>query len=215
MVFVTACSSLPGLRVLTGEESDETLTERAVESVDWVMADKTDRTDPSLIEAGTRIENANQFVDVIEIRPGIDPNTNQSLFVVNMLFRPPRTANTLQGEIERLEAIRRSIEIVWQGTVLESEGSQILVVRLYTTGEIVTLDNGNSVFGALTLDTRIDRSLALSYMQDVRNLETFVDLILNGALSYTSPEQLVLYEGTPNHPMFMYPTIQTTNRDPG
>src|SRR5262245_62651336 len=64
------CSSLPGLRVLTGEDpaGGGTQAEQLVASADLVMADKSGSGDPSLMAAADRIEAATGVIDVIEIR---------------------------------------------------------------------------------------------------------------------------------------------------
>ncbi len=205
------CSSLPGLRVLTGEDGQETVADRAVQSTTWVMADKTSRTDPLLIAAADRIEAANPFIDIIEIRPTLN-RSNQSVFAVTLLYNPPRTDNSAQEQVQSLENARRMFEVVWQGVMSESAGSQIIEVTTYAPSQIVTLDNGLSYAGIQLEYTSIDRSLAQSYLASPRSLDSFFNLIVGNDLTYDTPDTITLYEGDPNHPMFLIPSIQTTNR---
>ncbi|MFN8528338.1 MAG: hypothetical protein U0670_06990 [Anaerolineae bacterium] len=211
--LLMGCSSLPGLRVLTGEDTSTTSANRVVQSIDLAMADKTSRTDPALIEAGTRIEAADPYVDIIEIRPIVNDNA-QHVFSVNLIYRPPQTDNTTQGRIDAAEQMRRLIELAWQGTLPQSTESDILSVSIYSPSQVMTLDNGLSNIGVLLASAQIDRSQAVAYLQGTRSLETFYGMIVNGTLAYDAPSDLQLYEGIPNHPMFMVPDIQTTTRNP-
>lgn len=208
---IAGCSSLPGLRVLTGEDGEETVSDRAVQSVTWVMADKTSRTDPAYIAAADRIEAANPFIDIIEIRSTVN-DSNQSVFAVTLLYNPPRTENSAQGQAQNLENARRMFEVIWQGVMRESASSQLIEVTTYAPSQIVTLDNGLSYAGVQVEYTSIDRSLAQSYLASPRSLDSFFNLIVANDLIYETPEAFTLYEGEPNHPMFLIPDIQTTNR---
>lgn len=201
-VLAAGCSSLPGLRVLTGEGEPQTLAERAVEAGELVMADKTGRTDPAVIAAADRIEAASGNVDVVEIRK----DEENRIFAVHMLFRPPQTDQSPQGQIAQLDALRRAFELTWQGTMRESVGTDILSVTLLAPQNIVTLDNGSSFIGIVVANSQIERSAAQSYLAGERSLTTFFDLIANGTLTYERPNSITLYEGTPNHPLFMLPT---------
>lgn len=204
VVAVTGCSVFPGLRVLTGSEdaNDTLLTSEIVELSDLVMADKTGSTDPSLMAAADRIENAATNVDIIEIRR-VDA---EDTFVVNMLFIPPQDANTQtqQGAVALYTSIQRAIELSWQGTMRESEGLGALRVSLIFPREIPTLDNsGLSFIGLIQAHTEIERADAVAYLAGPRRLADFLDLIANGTLEYIAPEGGELYEGQPNHPMFI------------
>ncbi|MDX2162287.1 MAG: hypothetical protein SF162_13255 [bacterium] len=212
LAVTVGCSSLPGLQVLTGEDGGTTASDRAVQSLSLVMADKSSATDPEYIEAASRIEAANPYVDVIEVRPVVNQN-NQSVFLVNMIYRAPQTDDSPEGRAAA-DAIRRTFELAWQGTMRESAETQMLAVTLYSPAEIMTLDNGVSYVGIVSATGTIDRSIASSYLQGIRSLETFFDLIVSGEFAYSSPQDLQLYEGTPNHPLFMIPAIQTGNRAP-
>lgn len=199
VLLITGCTSLPGLRVLTGQDAEETVADRTVESLDLVMADKTGSTDPSLIAAADRIEAASPNVDVIEIRQDLE----NRVFNINMLFIPPQVENTLEGQIALYDALRRSIELSWQGTMRESEGSDVLRVTMMAPQSVTTLDNGASFIGIVVADAEIERGAAASYLAGERSLTAFFDMIAQGTLSYENPNELILYEGQPNHPMFM------------
>ena len=201
VLVMTGCSSLPGLRVLTGQEGSETVADRTVESLDLVMADKTGSTDPSLIAAADRIEAASPNVDIIEIRQDVE----NRVFNINMLFVPPQVENTLEGQVAIYDALRRSIEVSWQGSMRESEGSDVLRVTMMSPQTITTLDNGASFIGVVVADSEIERGAAASYLAGERSLTTFFDMIAQGTLNYVNPSELTLYEGQPNHPMFMLP----------
>lgn len=202
VILLAGCGSLPGLRVLTGQEGDEASVNRSVEALDLVMADKTGATDPALTAAADRIEAANASVDIIEIRQNLDDR----LFSVNLLFRPPNTDNSLQGQAAQLDALRRAIELTWQGTMRASEGADLISVRLLNPQGIATLDNGLSFVGVVLADAQIERAAAANYLAGTRSLNTFFDLIAQGTLVYETPDELQLYEGQPNHPLFMLPT---------
>ncbi|MBZ0296510.1 MAG: hypothetical protein K8L99_28375 [Anaerolineae bacterium] len=203
LVFVAGCSVFPGLRVLSGEAtSDEALSAEVVELSDLVMADKTGDTDPSLMAAADRIENADPNVDIIEIRKNAEDDT----FVVNMLFNPPSDVDTQtqEGLINLYSAIQQAMELTWQGTMRESEGTSALHVSFIAPQGVPTLDNGGLSFvGVVQLNALIDRSDAISYLSGPRGLADFLDLIANGTLDYQSPETTELYQGQPNHPLFM------------
>ncbi|MBZ0287307.1 MAG: hypothetical protein K8I30_06815, partial [Anaerolineae bacterium] len=65
LLMVSGCSALPGLRVLTGQDSPEALADQVTELTEMVMADKSGTTDPSLLAAADRIEQASGAVDII------------------------------------------------------------------------------------------------------------------------------------------------------
>lgn len=203
-LIISGCSSLPGLRVLTGQDTGDTVTDRTVESLDLVMADKTGSTDPALIAAADRIEAASPNVDIIEIRQDLE----NRVFNVNMLFVPPQVDNSLEGQMALYDALRRSIEVTWQGTMRESEGADVLRVTMMSPQNITTLDNGASFIGIVVADAEIERGAAASYLAGERSLTTFFDMIASGTLNYENPNELILYEGLPNHPMFMLPPTQ-------
>lgn len=202
-LLAVGCSSLPGLRVLTGQDTPDTTAEITVAALDLVMADKSGATDPAIIAAADRIEAAtNGTVDIVEIRSDFETR----IFSVDMLFRPPRSDGSLEGQIAELEALRRAIELTWQGTMRESDGTDIIRVQMMQPADIVTLDNGTSFVGIVLADAQIERGAAAAYLSGTRSLNTFFDLIANGTLSFEQPNRLVLYEGQPNHPMFMLPS---------
>ncbi len=201
-LLVVSCSSLPGLRVLTGEGSPEANADQTVQALDLVMADKFGRTDPAISAAADRIEAAAGNVDIIEIRKDDEART----FQVNLLFAPPRVdMQTLDGQIALLDSLRRTAELTWQGTMQASEGADILRILILGAQQISTLDNGASYIGIVQAQMEIDRAEAASYLAGARSLTQFNDLIVMGTLNYASPSEMTLYEGQPNHPMFMLP----------
>lgn len=198
--LVVGCSSLPGLRVLTGQDDGATVSEVTVESLDLVMADKSGTTDPALIAAADRIETAALgTVDIIEIRSDFETR----IFTVDLLFRPPQTDGSLEGQIAELEALRRALEVTWVGTMRASDGMDVLRVKMLQPASFVTLDNGESVVGLVFIDAQIERGAAAGYLAGARSLNTFFDLVAGGVLALEQPEEVTLYEGSPNHPMFM------------
>lgn len=203
-ILVSGCSSLPGLRVLTGENPEEAgpTVDASVEALDLVMADKTGTIDVGVSAAADRIETANDMLDIIEIRK----DEENRVFVVNMLFNPPNyDVNTNEGQIAQLEATRRAFEVTWQGMMAESEGTDLIDVRLLFPQTITTLDHGRSFVGYVIAEGIIERSEAASYLAGARNLSSFYDMVINGTLNYQRASDFILYEGTPNHPMFMLP----------
>ncbi len=203
LVFTTGCSVFPGLRALSGDTSSpEALSSEVVELSDLVMADKTGDSDPSLMAAADRIETAFPNIDIIEIRK----NEMDDLFVVNMLFQPPQDADTSTqaGLVSLYTAIQRAMELTWQGTMRESEGVSTLRVSFILAQGVPTLDNnGLSFIGLVQLNAQIDRADALAYLSGPRGLADFLDLIAVGTLDYASPDATELYQGEPNHPLFM------------
>ena len=205
LVLVSGCSSLPGLRVLTGEDTGEAGVDRSVQALDLVMADKSGGTDPSLLAAADRIEAASGNVDIIEIRQNVAANT----FDVNMLFSPPNVPNTLEGQAMIYDALRRAVELTWQAVLPESIGTDKIDIHLLQPQQINTLDSGESFIGRVIINAEIDRSDAAHYLTGTRDLNTFYGLIVEGKLSYKSPDALEMYAGQPNHPMFMLQTDTT------
>lgn len=200
VVFLIAgCSSLPGLRVLTGQDSQENTAIRVVEELDLVMADKTGATDPSIISAADRIEAASQNVDIIEIRADAETDA----LVVNMLFVPPEAPQTLEGQIMRLDALRRAMEMTWLGLLDESLGSDTIDIRMLIPLPVTTLDSGPSFIGTLIAEAKISREDVAAYLAGDRNLENWYGMILDGRLSYMNPTTYIYYEGQPNHPVFL------------
>jgi hypothetical protein len=202
VLFAAGCSAFPGLRVLTGEDTGTTTNTAQVAPVlDLVMADKTGATDPSLMAAANRIEAASPNLDIIEIRKD---DANDAL-VVNMLFPPPDDASfsTQAGFINYYTAVQRAIELTWQGTLKESEGTGTLRVNFIVPQDITTLDSGRGFIGIIYVNSEIERTAAINYLSGSRNLNDFLDLIVSGTLVYSNPEGGQLYAGQPNHPLFM------------
>lgn len=203
MAFLASgCSQLPGLRVLSGQDPNATGTtgDLTVEALDLVMADKSGSADPGISAAANRIEAADNMVDIIEVRK--DAETR--VFTVNMLFNPPQVdLSTMEGQIADLEARRRAFELTWQGMLPESEGTDRLDIRLLAPGRVTTLDHGQSFIGVVIAEISIERAKAAAYLTGARNLNNFVDMLVNGELQYNNPTSIMFYQGTPNHPMFM------------
>ncbi len=202
-LLVAGCSSLPGLQVLTGQATPQNnAAPGTVQALDLVMADKTGSTDPGLSAAADRIEAADGSVNIIEVRKDL----SSRVLTVNMLFSPPQTdTSTLQGQIDQLDALRMAIEVTWQGMMNVSVGTDQFDIRLLYPQTISTLDHGQSFIGQIIAEATIDRSAAASYLAGSRNLNNFLTMVINGTLNYQQPSQFELYQGTPNHPMFMLP----------
>jgi hypothetical protein len=205
VILISGCSKLPGLRVLTGQDAqgnNVATTDQTVQVLNLVMADKTGATDPSLLAAADRIEAADKQINIIEVRK----NEQTRVFSVNMLIDLSGIdTSTQDGQIQALDQIRRAFELTWQGTLQASDGTDQIAIRLLKPGQIATLDHGLSFAGIVMVEAKIDRTEATRYLSGIRNLSNFYDLIVKGTLSYLSPTQTTLYDGTPNHPMFMLP----------
>jgi hypothetical protein len=203
VLLSAGCSVFPGLRVLNGEDPAQIQSgDQVVAQSDLVMADKSGSTDPSLMLAADRIEAASGNVDIIEIRR----DEKDDMFVTNLLFRPPSDANsqTQEGLISLYTAIQRAVELTWQGTMAESQNLSALKITFIAPQAISTLDNGGMSFvGFILLNAQIERADAIKYLSGPRTLSNFLDLIANGTMSYESPQQTELYQGQPNHPLFM------------
>jgi hypothetical protein len=200
-LLVAGCNSLPGLRVLTGEDTGAgAQTELLVESADLVMADKSGVGDPSLMAAADRIEAAAGIADIIEIRR----DETADSFVVNLIIPPPPADISSNADIvQYLDTMRRVIEMTWQGTLHESEGSDTLRVTILFPVQVATLNSGAQFAGQVFARTEIDREEALAYLSNrPHSLSEFGDLILDGTINYEQNPG-VWYEGEPNHPMFM------------
>jgi hypothetical protein len=198
-LFVAGCSSLPGLRVLTGEDSGQANAARVVEQMDLVMADKTGATEPSLIAAADRIEAAAGNIDVIEIRHDLENDT----FVVNMLVLFPEVPQTLEGQVMLIDTERRAFELTWQAVLPESQGADKIRIALLNPISVSTLDSGASYVAQYIEAGEISREDALTYLSGERNVSNFYGLVVNGVLNFQAADQAMLYDGSPNHPMFM------------
>ena len=94
-------------------------------------------------------------------------------------------------------------KITWQGTLRESEGTGVIEVNFIAPMGVPTLDSGTSFVGFMMFNSSIDRSDAISYLSGPRNLNDFLDLIANGKLHLDSAQNGAIYDGHPNHPLFM------------
>lgn len=199
--LVAGCAQMEGLQLLTGQ-TDQAQAEAAVAAVELVMADKSGVSDPTLTAAAERIEQASGAVDIIEIRK--DAETRQ--FQVNMLWSPPNVdPNSQEGQLAIADSIRRALELTWQGTMNASRDTDVLQVRLLVPDNITTLNSGTGYIGIVVAVAQIDRTDAAAYLAGQRSLATFYDLIVAGDLDYSRPREITLYEGQPNHPMYMLP----------
>jgi hypothetical protein len=200
LFLLSACDAdLPGLRVLRGETTPQELAQQAVETTELVMADKSGSAEPVLLMAADRIEAAALgTVDVIEVREDPDTRTMD----VAVLIRFPQSEGQ-QAQVDQFETLRRALEVTWQATA-RVDAVDLISVTVLAPQSITTLDNGESFIGAVLASSAIERSSANAYLSGDRSLAAFVDLIAQGTLTYTSPSGFELYDGQPNHPMFMF-----------
>jgi len=211
LLLVAGCSAFPGLQVLTGQDTTEGSVQN-VAVIDLVMADKTGATNPSLSAAADRIEAASLNVDIIEIRR----NEADDALEVNLLFQAPADADQTQaGLISYYTAIQRAFELTWQATMGESEGTGLLRVNFIVPQDIATLDStsGRSYIGFVMVNSEIERQDAINYLSQPHTLNDFLDLIAGGTLVYEEPPTTQVYDGQPNHPLFMLadPNAATAN----
>lgn len=201
-LFIGAgCSALPGLRVLSGEQTADTAAQQLVENSEFVMADKSGNTDPALTAAADRIEAANgttdSVLDIIEIRKDL----NADVFDVYVLFAI-NNPNVTAAEQNNL--LRRAIELTWQGTLKQSEGSDILKVIILSPAQIDTIDNGPSFVGIVAANVEISRVDALTYLNQRPNTtDDFINLVADAKMTFEAPPSQELYTGQPNHPIFL------------
>ena len=191
------CSVLPGLKVLSGQDTGDAAQNRLVETTELVMANKAGTTDPALNGVADRIETASgKTIDIIEIRN--DLNTRE--FQVYALILPDPNLS----QRDSLNQLRRAIELTWRGIMQQSIGSQTLKVALVFPGSVQTLDKGPSFYGLIGATATISRADALVYLDSGSpSLQNFAKLITDTKLAYDQPSSPALYRGTPNHPVFM------------
>lgn len=196
--FGAGCSVFPGLKVLSGQDTTAIDGERTIENIQLVMADKSGNTDPAVLEAGNRIEAAfSNGIDVVEMRKDL----SQDVFNITILIQP-FASDAPQAEI--VNTLKRIVELVWQGSVRQSEGSDVIFIQIVQPYQFPTLDHGDSYIGRIFLTSEIQRSDALNYLaQRPNDLQAFVDLIVQEKLVWDQPTQFEVYTGVPNHPVFM------------
>jgi hypothetical protein len=204
------CSALPGLRVLTGQDAPDAISERVVETTGLVMADKSGNTDPSILAAADRIEAAaGGNVDIIEIRQDL---TND-VFNVYMLYRGLDQNATQQ---DQYDALRRALELTWQGSLQASQGSDMIRVNLLQPNLIPTLDKGLSFVARISATIEISRENVLAYLaRRPTTLQDFVNMIADGEMTFDQPQQddqSAFYSSEPNHPMFMLASVEAQVR---
>lgn len=193
----TGCSALPGLRVLAGQDTGEAAENRLVESTELVMANKSGNGDPALNAAADRIETAaSGSVDIVEIQNDLNSRT----FQIYALYLPD--AGSTQAESVNRQ--RRVFELIWRGVMEQSIGAQTINVSLLLPQQVETLDNGASFVGFVVATATIARDEALLYLTNgAPSLNNFVNLVTEGTLVYDQPASPPLYQGVPNHPVFM------------
>jgi hypothetical protein len=196
IIVLTGCSVFPGARVLVGEDvSAEGQT--LIGASEFVMVDKSDNTDPALAAAADRIEAADPNMDIVEIRRNPDDDVFE---VFSLLILPD--AN--EDQLGFVQGVQRAMELTWQGTFDFSQGTRLLRINLLSPLAVPTIDKGLSFAGQVVVVSEITRDEAIIYMANRPNdVNDFVDLIAEGTLSYDQPQDFVLYEGTPNHPVPM------------
>jgi hypothetical protein len=197
-VFASAgCSALPGLRVLAGQDTGETAENRLVETTELVMANKSGNGDPALNAAADRIETAaGGSVDIVEIMNDLNSRT----FQIYALYLPD-AGQTQNASVNRQ---RRVFELIWRGVMDQSIGAETLNVTLLLPGQVETLDKGSSFVGFIVATATIAREDALLYLSNgAPSLNNFVNLVTDGTLVYDQPASQPLYQGVPNHPVFM------------
>lgn len=208
-LFGAGCSALPGLRVLTGQDAPDAVAERVIETTGLVMADKSGNTDPAIIAAADRIEAAGGGnIDIIEIRQ----DTAADTFNVYMLFRGAGQNASAQ---EQNEALRRAIELTWQGTLQASQGSDLIRVNMLQPSLIPTLDKGPSFVARIAATFEMSRENVLAYLEKrPTTLQDFVNLLADGKMTFEEPqdEQSSFYSSEPNHPMFMLASVEAQLR---
>ena len=205
-VFVGAgCSVLPGLKVLSGQDTGDAAENRLVETTELVMANKAGTTDPVLNAAADRIELASSgSIDIVEIRD--DLNTRN--FQVYALLIPQFGLTQAQAA----DRIRRAIELTWRGIMQQSNGAKSLQVVLMEPQRISSLDVGETFVGVILQSVTIDRADALVYLTSPSlSLTTFSNLILDGKLVLDSSQAGKLYSGTPNHPITMISQLKISD----
>jgi hypothetical protein len=206
--MVSGCSALPGLRVLTGQDNPNALSDQVAELTDMVMADKSGTTDPALLAAADRIEQANNgAVDIVEIRR----DTADDMFTVYLLLLPGQNMTQQQY----VDSVRRAIELTWQGTMQSSLGSDLLKVVILDPLPVPTLDKGISFAGTVSLTSEISRSDAVAYLAHRPNsINDFINLIALGKMTVDQPDQTQteFYTGQPNHPVFMLAQLEAQIR---
>jgi hypothetical protein len=205
-VFVGAgCSVLPGLKVLSGQDTGDAAQNRLVETNELVMANKAGTTDPILNGVADRIESASGgSIDIVEINNDL----NNHNFQVYALLIP-------QAGLTRNEAAdrnRRATELTWRGIMQQSVGAKTLQIVLMEPQRINTLDFGQSYVGVILQSVTIARADALLYLANTSlSMTTFSNLILDEKLTLDDSQAGKLYSGTPNHPITMISQLKTSD----
>lgn len=201
-LLAASCSSLPGLRVLSGEAGPEAEADSIAQNLDLVMANKSGDVNASMLAAADRLEAAAGNVDVVEMREDLQNDS----FIIYMMVRPSGdpTSDNLQQVIDYYNSLRRAVELTWQAVMRESERSGLLRIEILSPQVISTLDNGLSAIGFTQLVVEIDRQEAIGYLARPHTLDDFIQLIVDGTMFFDSPaDGPSLYTGEPNHPLFM------------
>jgi hypothetical protein len=211
VIFLAGCSSLPGLRVLTGEDTAETESVRVAENVDLVMADKSGDLDSSMIASADRVEAAAGNVDIVQIRQ--DPL--EDTFFIYLILRTEGDGGSdqLDQVLAYYDSIRRAVELTWQGTMNESRTSNFIEIQILQPFVIASLDEGPVYLAQKVAFATIERDDAIDYLSRPHNLDDFINLIVEGRMSWgPPPANESLFYGTvafeaPNHPVYMFPVL--------
>lgn len=201
-LLAASCSSLPGLRVLSGEDNADVEADSIAQNLDLVMANKSGDVNVSMLAAADRLEAAAGNVDVVEMREDLQKDS----FIIYMMLRPAGdpSSDNLQQVVDYYNSLRRAVELTWQSVMRESERSGLLRIEVLSPQVISTLDNGLSSIGFTQLVVEIERQKAINYLARPHTLDDFIALIVDGTMFFDSPSDgPSLYTGEPNHPLFM------------
>jgi hypothetical protein len=203
-ILAAGCSRLPGLQVLSGQDTADTQANRVANNVDLIMADKSGNTNPALLAAADRIEAATGNVDVVEIEQNLN-DRSLDIDLIWQLAGNPNSSN-MQDQLDYYNSIRRAVELTWQATLRESDHLDRLHIEVLLPQTLNTLDNGPSLYAIRQVIIDIARQDAVDYLAKPHNLDDFIGLVADGKMSFGPPQDSPLYIGTPNHPVFMIPS---------
>jgi hypothetical protein len=190
------CSVLPGLKVLSGQDTGENAQNRLVETTELVMANKAGTTDPVLNGVADRIEAAaGGTLDIVEIHNDLNTHTFEVYALIAL--------DTTQSQLDILNQERRAYELTWRGIMQQSITDQTLNINLLVPFTVQTLDKGLGYGAYIYATATIARDDALVYLNGTPSLQNLANLISDGKLAFNQPSSPTLYEGTPNHPVFL------------
>lgn len=199
---------LPGLKVLSGQDTGDAPENRLVETSELVMANKSGVTDPALNGVADRIETASGgAIDIVEIHNDLNTHT----FEVYALMAPDPTLS----QVDEINRERRAYELTWRGIMQQSVGVETFNINLLYPVPVETLDRGPSFVAYIIGTATIARNDALTYLNGTPSLQNFAGLITDGKLAFDQPASPPLYRGTPNHPVFMLANMQSSSSGGG